>query len=201
VIQGPTLPNPADGPDIGPFLRTQRIERASHWFQTCNIAYPRELLERLDGFDERFSEPAGEDADLGWRARAAGADVDFVSSARILHAVDDLGPLGYLRLARRGTDSALMFRLHPQLRRETAYARIFWKRTHFRLLLALAGLLLARRFPPALMLALPYLKGLRGRSHERGANPMQHAPYLVAYDVIDLTTAARGSIRHRVAML
>ena len=94
-----------------------------------------------------------------------------------------------------------MFRLHPELRRDTAYARIFWKRSHARLLLALAGLLLARRLPAAALLALPYLKGLRGRSIERGANPALHAPYLVVYDVVDLTTAARGSLRHRVPML
>ena len=43
------------------------------WFETCNIVYEAELLERLDGFDEAFAEALGEDTDLGWRALAAGA--------------------------------------------------------------------------------------------------------------------------------
>ena len=71
VIQGPTHANPRELDQLGPFARTQRIETPNHWFQTCNIAYPRDLLERLDGFDERFTS-AGEDVDLGWRATAPG---------------------------------------------------------------------------------------------------------------------------------
>lgn len=201
VIQGPTLPNPADRDAEGPFGRSQEITEPGPWFQTCNIAYPRELLERLGGFDERFTEAAGEDVDLGWRASGLGAGLEWAGEARVLHAIDDLGPLGFVRLARRGADSARVYRLHPELRRMVAYRRIFWKRSHARLLLALAGLLLARRLPPALLLTLPYLKGLRGRAVERGGSAAGLAPWLIAYDVIDVTTAVRGSIRHRVAMI
>ncbi len=159
---GPDVAEPGRRADVGAFVRTQRIESANHWFQTCNIAYPRTLLERLGGFDERFTEAAGEDVDLGWRARDAGAAVEFTDTARVLHAVDDLGPLGYLRLARRGADSALMFRLHPELRRSTAYAGIFWKRAHARLLLALAGVLLARRLPAGPAAGAPVPQGPAG---------------------------------------
>jgi GT2 family glycosyltransferase len=201
VIQGPTVPNPADRNAEGPFSRTQRITEPGPWFQTCNIAYPRELLERLGGFDERFTEAAGEDVDLGWRAAGAGAPLCWTGEARVLHAIDDLGPHGFLRQARRGADSARVYSLHPELRRMVAYRRIFWKRSHARLLLALAGLLLARRLPPALLLTLPYAKGLRGRAAERGGSAAALVPWLIAYDVIDVTTAMRGSIRHRVAMI
>ncbi len=85
----------------------------------------------------------------------------------------------------------------------TAYAGIFWKRAHARLLLAACGVAvaLARRRWIALLVALPYLKGLRGRARERDASAALLAPYLVLYDVVDLTTAARGSVRHRVPML
>ena len=201
LLQGPTLPNPADASASGPFSRTQRIEQPGPWFQTCNIAYPRILLEQLGGFDERFTEAAGEDVDLGWRATAEGTPLVWVDQALVLHAIEDLGPQGLLRLARRGADSARVYRLHPELRRSTAYARIFWKRSHARLLLAIAGLLVGRRFPPALLLTLPYLKGLRGRAIDRGGSPIRFGPWLVAYDVVDVTTAVRGSIRHRVPML
>jgi GT2 family glycosyltransferase len=203
VIQGPTSPNPRDLDELGgfgPYVRTQRIEEPNHWYQTCNIAYPRALLERLDGFDERYT-ASGEDVDLGWRAIGAGAEIRWEERARVLHAVDDIGLSGWLRLAGRDADSAFMFRVHPELRRRTAYARIFWKRSHFRFALALLGIALARRLPLALLLTLPYLKGLRGRAHLRGGDPLGMAPGLIAYDVVDIKTAVTGSIRHRVWML
>jgi glycosyltransferase involved in cell wall biosynthesis len=201
VIQGPTEPNPGDGAPDGAFVRTQRIEEANHWYQTCNIAYPRALLELLGGFDERFTEAAGEDVDLGWRATERGACVSFTPEARMLHAVDDLGPIGFLRLARRGADSARVYRLHPELRRRTVFAGIFWNRVHGFLALAVLGLLLARRHPlVGALLMLPYLKGLRGRSRLRGVTPLLYGPYLVVWDLVEMSTAMRGSIRHGVAM-
>ena len=61
----------------------------SGWYETCNIAYPRELLERLGGFDAAFAgndrgdyPVGGEDTDLGLRARAAGAELVFEPAAR-----------------------------------------------------------------------------------------------------------------------
>ena len=56
-----------------------------------------------------------------------------MEEARVHHAVEQIGLSGYLRLARRDGESALMFRLHPELRRRTVYAGVFWKRTHARL--------------------------------------------------------------------
>jgi GT2 family glycosyltransferase len=201
LIQGPTLPNPREAHRDGPFARSKEITEAGSWFQTCNIAYPRALLERLEGFDERFTEAAGEDVDLGWRALEVGAGTGFRPAAVVHHAVEEIGPLGYLRLARRGADSAWMYRRHPELRRREAYRHVFWKRSHARLLLALAGLLLARRFPPAALLAVPYLKGLRGRAAAMGGKPALLAPYLLAYDAVDVSTAVRGSLRHRILLL
>jgi GT2 family glycosyltransferase len=40
---------------------------------TANAAYRRALLEQVGGFDEGFAGAAGEDVDLSWRIRAAGA--------------------------------------------------------------------------------------------------------------------------------
>lgn len=203
AIQGPTIPNPADAANGGPFSRTQRIEGPTHWYQTCNMAYPRELLEQLGGFDERFTEAAGEDVDLGWRATSAGARVEFAPDALVFHAIDDLGPLGYLRQATRGVDSVQMYKRHPELRRRTAFARVFWKRTHAFLLLAAFGALLGLRRPAGLALTLPYAKGLAGRSRMRttGARIAPYAAYLALWDLVDLVTAVRASIRHRIPMI
>ena len=50
------------------------LTRPAAWGQTCNIVYPRALLEQLGGFDEALP-VAREDTDLALRARAAGADL------------------------------------------------------------------------------------------------------------------------------
>jgi glycosyltransferase involved in cell wall biosynthesis len=200
IVQGRTIPNPDELKRLGPFSRTKRIEEASPWFQTCNIFYPRPLLERLGGFDERFPGAAGEDADLGWRARELGAERSFEQHAVVHHAVEEVGPLGELRQALKGSESARMYRRHPELRARAAYAGIFWNRTHARFALAAVGLALARRFPPAALLALPYAKGLVGRARSTGGSPLL-APYYVLYDCLDIQKTVRGSIRNRVWML
>jgi glycosyltransferase involved in cell wall biosynthesis len=71
VIQGVTKNEPYEIETwAAPHVRTLDIPHPPNEFlQTCNILYPRELLERLNGFDESFEAPAGEDTDLGLRAR------------------------------------------------------------------------------------------------------------------------------------
>lgn len=59
-----------------------------HW-ATCNIAYRRELLERLGGFDESFREASWEDNDLGLRARWAGARQVHNEKAVVYHAHEE----------------------------------------------------------------------------------------------------------------
>jgi GT2 family glycosyltransferase len=53
---------------------------------TANACYRREVLDELDGFDERFVHPGGDDPDLSARARAAGHTLRFVPEAVVYHA-------------------------------------------------------------------------------------------------------------------
>ena len=62
------------------------IDPVGPYAQTCNILYPRELLERLDGFDE--SAVAGEDVGLSLRARARGVESSARPDAIVNHAVE-----------------------------------------------------------------------------------------------------------------
>ena len=50
----------------------RRSTRPAPWAQTCNIVYPRALLEAPGGFDESLPAAAGEDADLAQRAAGGG---------------------------------------------------------------------------------------------------------------------------------
>jgi glycosyltransferase involved in cell wall biosynthesis len=201
IVQGVTTPIPRETEMLRrPFSRTRLIDEPNPWFATCNIAYPRELLERLDGFDEIFPEALGEDTDLGWRALEMGAFTEFAPGAVVHHAVEDLGPAGYMRHALRGADAVYAFRRHPGLRAEILRHGVFRNPSLERLALALAGLLLARGHRAALLLTLPYARNLIGRSRSTDAGPAL-VPYLLAYDLAQAYTSLRGSIRHRRLVL
>jgi glycosyltransferase involved in cell wall biosynthesis len=200
-VQGVTTPIPRESALLRrPFSRTRLIDEQNPFFATCNIAYPRELLERLNGFDELFPEALGEDTDLGWRALEMGASTEFAPSAVVHHAVEDLGPAGYMRHALRGADAVYAFRRHPGLRARSLRHGVFRNPSLERLALAVAGLLLARRHRAAALLALPYVRNLLGRSMSSDAGPLL-VPYLLAYDLVQAYTSLRGSIRHRRLVL
>lgn len=201
IIQGPTSPIPRELGDQGPFTRTKWIMDPNPWYQTCNILYPRALLEALNGFDEGFPDALGEDTDLGWRARGQGARLVWCEQARMHHAVDDLGPAGYLRTALRGVDAVAVFKRYPGLRAETLALGLIRDPSLPRLGLALAGAALAARRPVAgTLLALPYARHLAARCRARRAS-MTLAPYYAVYDVLAAWTSLRGSARHRTLVL
>lgn len=125
----------------------------------------------------------------------------FEPRACVLHAIEDLGPIGYLHQANRGASMALTFRQHPDLRSSSMFARIFWTRTHALLLLSMLALALGRHNRVVYLLTLPYLKSLVGRSRRRPQPTVYFAPYLILWDLIHLSTGLRGSLRYRVPMI
>lgn len=197
VLQGRTLPLPAEEDSFGPFSHTIRIEELSRGFETANIAYPRDLLERLGGFDETsFGKAGGEDTDLGWKAIAAGSEPVFVADALAYHAVLQLGPLGLLQRATRWDESVLAYKRHPGLRK-TLVLGIFWNREHLRAVRALVALLLPERlWWLRWWLAAPYVAHLV----ERRSGPLL-APYIVTRDVVEIAALLRGSVRYRTLVI
>ena len=201
VLQGVTRPIPREAPLLRrPFTRTRVIEEPSPWFATCNIAYPRDLLERIGGFDELFPEALGEDTDLGWRALEQGARLEFAPRALVHHAVEELGAAGYMRHALRGADAVYAFRRHPGLRERTLQYGVFRNPSLARLALALAGVAMAHRHRGGLLLTLPYARNVAGRALSSDGGPAL-VPYLVAYDLVQAFTSLRGSVRHRTLVL
>ncbi len=200
IVQGPTTPIPSELERTGPFTRTKIITEPNPSFQTCNIVYPRELLESLEGFDEGFPEALGEDTDLGWRAKEVGVDLHWTELLRMHHAVDDLGPVGYLRTALRGVDQTRIFRRHPELRAELRWGLIRHAAMPGLILLT-AGLIVARRSPTlGALLALPYARHLiRTCSRQRAS--FLFVPYYAVWDLLVAYTALRGSLRYRTLVL
>jgi GT2 family glycosyltransferase len=117
LVQGRTLPDPDQVTSHGPFGHTITVTAAGQ-FLTCNIAYRREILEAVGGFDERFRLPYGEDTDLGLRAVEHGARIAFAAKALVHHDVMASDFRRYLGIRARRDGFVLACRRHPELRRE-----------------------------------------------------------------------------------
>jgi GT2 family glycosyltransferase len=198
VIQGLTRPDPDELRFDGVLSHSVRIDALGPRYETCNIFYPRALLEALDGFDERFGvHPAGEDTDLAWRAIAAGRETVFASDAVVLHAVERVGVRGALRVARRWTAGVRVYRDHPETR-SGLYGRLFWNVWHYlmwRSLLALTAPAWLRR----LVLAR-HLLSLRKRARAEGGGFLA-VPWYLIHDAVECWAIARGALRYRTPVL
>lgn len=200
AVQGRVEPLPAECDRIGPFARTQRIEAAGPFYQTANVLYPRAVLERLNGFSESFVDVAGEDTDLGWRAREAGVGFRYAPEALVWHAVHEPGWRGLARDAARWGSAVHLVKRHPGLRAHF-HRRVFWKPSHERLLLAAAGLALAPRTRGAsLTAAAPWLEVHR-REHPSSLSLARALPAHLAVDAAEVIALARGSLRARTLLL
>lgn len=202
IAVGRTAPNPEQAGLEGTFSRTLRVDDA-RYFQTCNLSVPRALLAELGGFDETFRRAAGEDTDLGLRAVESGAEAVFVPGALVHHDVRASSVRATVRDAFRWSDITLVVRKHPQVRATLLHRRWFWKPSHPPAILAVVGLVATRRRPAAALLVLPWLR-LRWRSHPPVTGRAQLVaalPALLAVDVAEVASMARGSVRHRSLLL
>jgi GT2 family glycosyltransferase len=202
VVQGATRPDPLEH-DVfaAPHVHTLRVDPPGRFAQTCNILYPRALLVELGGFDERAI--VGEDIDLSLRAQESGARLVGAPAAVVNHAVEAHTLPGFVRRNLRWRHLAYVVARHPRLREQCA-AGVFWKESHLRVLLALAGLAAARRVPVLALLALPYLVPELRR---RGTRPVDVAvaaaevPGRAVNEVAEVLAMAAGSTRNRTFVL
>ena len=134
----------AAGPEVGAtqgrlVVPLPRDRRPTDWerstagletarWATADMAYRRECLLAVDGFDERFPRAYREDADLALRARRAGWQLvrgDRTAAHPVRPADDGVS----LRVQRGNADDALMRRLHGRRWRtlaETGRGRLPW---------------------------------------------------------------------------
>ena len=201
-LQGRTDPDPDERARLHGLATTQSIVAASPWYQTCNIAYPRALLERVNGFDERFA--GGEDADLGLRALEAGATRVFVGDARVWHAVHSRHVWDAVRRQNVWRTIPLVVAEHPQHRRELEFG-VFRHPNHPPALLAAAGALVMRRHPVlGLAAALPYLRlnlASRPRSPRGLVRAALDLPPRALVDLAGVALTARAALRYRTLVL
>jgi len=91
AVGGPNLPVPGDG-DVAACVANapggpQHVLLSDHVAEHipgCNMAFRREALEQIGGFDERFRH-AGDDVDVCWRLQARGQTIGFHPAAVVWH--------------------------------------------------------------------------------------------------------------------
>lgn len=205
IVQGATRPDPYETDLMAAaHYRTLHVDPPGPYGQTCNILYPRAVLERSGGFDERFPTPAGEDTDLLVRARPAADAYLGAPEAIVYHAVESFSLARMIRLSWKWRHLPLVLNRHPQLR-ELLVLRLFWRPSHLWLSIAVAGVLLSRRRRRrALVLAAPYLRLMLTRRGTHLTGRLRSAVELPGAAAIDLTEIVglfSGSVRYRTPML
>jgi glycosyltransferase involved in cell wall biosynthesis len=180
-VQGQTIPA---GP-VGRHDRTIHVKPEQCLYESCNIAYRRDALVEVGGFDVAWFErvrgrrrgpgrPFGEDTDLAWRVRRAGWQPAYAPDALVRHHVFP-GTFGdSLREEWRAGNFAMLLREVPELRDQLPGGRWFLRRHGPLIDAGLVGLLLAasgrRR---AAVLAVPYLAWLL--ANRRGTDIVEQA--------------------------
>lgn len=209
IAQGMTIIDPRNARDIGPFGHTVEVLRETGFYETCNIAYRRSVLERLGGFDEAFRLPYGEDTDLAWRGRELGATTTFVPEAVVHHEVRPADFAGHIRELRRREGIVRAIKRHPQLRRSYS-AGVFFSSTHpWALAWTVAAATVMRR-PRSVSSWVGLAGASAGHAHAtfrsrqgpaRGRHWLAVLPLALASDIFEIGVLARASLRYRTLML
>ena len=205
IVQGKTEVDPHERVEgFGPHVHGQNITPPTPFAETCNIVYPRELLERLGGFAEDPPVSTGEDTDLALRARKeAHAEQHGVPEVLTYHTAESASLPRRLPTLWRWQDIPWLIKRHPEMR-EHFFVHLFWKRTHVWLPFAGAAAVLSRRNPLWILLAVPWLvhaipkhgNDPRGRYRE-----LSEVPGRFVYDATEMAALLRGSVKHRTLVL
>jgi hypothetical protein len=208
IVQGCTLPDPAQQHMLGPFARTMDVRSETGYYQTCNVGYRRSALEAVGGFDDDLRQ-AGEDIELATRAIAAGASSTFCEHAVVYHDVRPSSLRAHLRGTRRWGGIVLAVRKQPALRQRLQHG-IIWKQSHLPAVAAAAGvvtMLTAKtasgRVAGVAALA-PYVR------HRLVVQPLPHTdpaervallPKALVADLAEVGVLAVASARYRCVVL
>ena len=202
MVVGRVRPDPQDGAPTSVLDRSMLVDSDDGRFSTCNVLYPRALLEELGGFDTGI-DLYGEDTDLGQRALAAGATSSFAADALVDHAVHHLTLRNAVRDRLRLREVPQLVRRHPHLRYSTCSGH-FVRDSHRSLLLGLAGLgvLPLGRF--GLRSSRRWIDDATDRvppEVRRGRRRSQQLMLLAALDAVEVVACLRGSVQSRTLML
>lgn len=211
---------------VGPWAYWTSVEEEVPHYPTCNIGYRRDVLEAVAGFDAAGFRYAarrrtagadaplprsvnGEDTDLAWRAKEAGATSGFAGAAVVAHDVTVVGFRTTLRDIRRLEGLVLLCKKHPGLRADLGIGRFYRTPDHaaLALLVALATLAVRPRSPLAQAGVAAGGGWYVWMGHLGRMSPTPKVGWLwvlplgFVIDVRALWVMARASLRHRFLLL
>ncbi|MDQ2901027.1 MAG: glycosyltransferase [Acidobacteriota bacterium] len=162
IVVGRTIPPPGDRPTP---LSKIKIVDSEGFFDTCNIFYTREVIDRAGGFDTdvlatsgRRRGAYGEDSELGIRVKAMGYGSVFVADAVVQHRVRDQTLWQWLIEPLPLYSCPYLVKKHPQIRRDFMFLRYFLTPMTALFDLLLVGVVLALAVNPwCAVLCVPFL--------------------------------------------
>ena len=131
AIGGPNIPPSSDCPvarcvaaSPGGPSQVMLDDRLAEHVPGCNMAFRRDLLLELGGFDEQFRQ-AGDDVDFCWRWQDAGYRIGYAPAAMVWHHRRS-SVSAYLKQQKGyGRSEAMVYRKHPH--RFTFLGYSLWK--------------------------------------------------------------------------
>lgn len=112
-VEGKVLPRGG----LSPLRHWVDNSRGGHYL-TANVAYRRELLEEVGGFDESYLVAGGEDYDLAYRILERGYRIPFAEKAIVYHPVYVESFRQYARRRNAWWGSVRLSRKHPKVFRQ-----------------------------------------------------------------------------------
>ena len=215
MVQGQTA---ADQRQVALALsRTQQTPAEAGLYETCNIAYRRDVLPGVgvDGpFDLHFAEvvertlgkrlgryPFGEDTEMAWRVKSTGVSSRFAQDALIFHHVF---PPDVSYLLRRSVLVAafpvLLARI-PTLRRSLLTGGFLLGKRRAKWWLGILGASLCWISPLTLLAFLPYLEAVLKPRRKRKLDRLKALPVLMSRDLLESLALVYGSVRARCLVL
>jgi GT2 family glycosyltransferase len=126
VIAGRTL---APRDEVTGLLSRIKVVDAETYFDTCNIFYRREAIDKVGGFTKdvpRFGFPvAGEDTDLGLRVKQAGYRSFFAEDVIATHRIRHQSVMEWLLEPRCIASVPYLAHKHPIVREKMLFLRYF----------------------------------------------------------------------------
>jgi GT2 family glycosyltransferase len=199
LVQGATLlPAGASTHGLIDWWVWREVTSPTAYFEGNNLFFRRDVLERTGGFDEDIGH-YGEDCAAGWRALEAGYRRGFSGNAVVVHPLEHRGFGWFMRNGYLEHRIVACAARHPGFRREAFWRGWAYRKEDPALVAAVVGVVLATRFRPALLLALPYAWWRRPSVRQRSFFRLCLQIPLV--DAARLAGHLRGSVRHRVFVL
>jgi glycosyltransferase involved in cell wall biosynthesis len=98
--------------EVTPLTHQIVITSGGRSFVTCNIAYRRDVLNSLQGFDNDFATAHNEDVDLGWRVMERGP-IRFCREMRVCHPPRPGTLMKQVRWVKNLTSEFRLYYKHP----------------------------------------------------------------------------------------